>query len=121
MLIDDDVNTNIYNEIILNQANAAEEIVIFQNGKKAIEYLEIVDHKVDLIFLDINMPIMNGWQFLERYNALAEGNKAIKIVVMLTTSINEEDKAKALAFNIVESFISKPLKPEVVVQLIAEL
>lgn len=60
MLVDDNVNTNIYNEIILNQANAAEDKVIFQNGKKAIEYLEAGYNKVDLIFLDINMPIMNG-------------------------------------------------------------
>lgn len=118
MLVDDDVNTNIYNEIILNQANAAEDIVIFQNGKEALEYMKTDNHKVDLIFLDINMPIMNGWQFLEGYNQLDEDKKAGKIIVMLTASINEDDRAKAQEYNIVETFISKPLNVDILEQLI---
>lgn len=118
MLVDDDVNTNIYNEIIINQANAAEDIVIFQNGKEALEYMKTDNHKVDLIFLDINMPIMNGWQFLEGYNQLDEDKKTGKIIVMLTASINEDDRAKAQEYNIVETFISKPLNVDILEQLI---
>ncbi len=118
MLVDDDVNTNIYHEIILKQANAAEDIVIFQNGKLALEYLKTGDNKVDLIFLDINMPIMNGWQFLENYDLLNENKKARQIIVMLTASMNDDDKTKAFSFDIVEDFINKPLSVELVNKLI---
>jgi CheY-like chemotaxis protein len=121
MLVDDDINTNIYNKIILDQANAAEEIVDFQNGKQAIDYLETGENKVDLIFLDINMPIMNGWQFLERYDQLDKEKKAGKVIVMLTASINPDDKAKALKYNIVGDFVSKPLSAEAVQILINAL
>lgn len=114
MLIDDDINTNLYNEIILNQANAAEEIVIYQNAKEALAFLETGENNVDLIFLDINMPVTNGWQFLEKYEKLSDSKKAKNIIVMLTASINKDDKEKALSFNIVENFISKPLSVDVV-------
>ena len=118
MLVDDDVNTNIYNEIILNQVKAAEEILVYQNGKQALDFLETADKKVDLIFLDINMPIMNGWQFLEKYKELEDAKKAGSVVVMLTTSMNSEDKEKAFEYGVVGDFISKPLSPEALQEIL---
>ncbi len=118
MLVDDDVNTNIYNEIILNQVEAAEEIVIYQNGKGAIEYLEKGDNNVDLVFLDINMPIMNGWEFLEKYQKLEEAKKAGSVIVMLTTSMNPDDRQKAREFGLVENFINKPLTPDALQEIL---
>lgn len=78
MLIDDDADTNYYNEIILNNIGAAEDVIVFQNGNEALEYLK-KGNKVDLILLDINMPILNGWQFLERYEEL-EKELFVKII-----------------------------------------
>ena len=75
MLVDDDADTNFYNKIVLEQTDATNEIVVFENGKDALMYLEKGNNKVDLILLDINMPIMNGWQFLEHYEKLDENKK----------------------------------------------
>ena len=67
----------------------------------------------DLIFVDINMPRMNGWEFLEEYNKLADQFKSQAIVVMLTTSGNPDDKAKAKLSKVISDFITKPLTKEI--------
>ena len=109
MLVDDDLDTNFYNKIVLEQAKATNEIVVFENGKEALEYLKNGSDMVDLILLDINMPIMNGWQFLEHYERLDENRKATIVIVMLTSSINSDDKKKADKLSSIKKFINKPL------------
>lgn len=118
ILVDDDPFTNLYNEIILKQNNASENIIPFQKGKEAIEYLETKIDKVDLILLDINMPIMNGWQFLEHYQKLDEKKRATILVVMLTSSVNIADQKKAEKLQLVKKFINKPLNEEGVNEII---
>ncbi len=121
MLIDDDKNTNFFHKIILEQVNAAEEIVIFQMAQDALDYLQNGDNRVTLLFLDINMPIMNGWQFLEHYNQLAEENKAETVIIMLTSSINPRDEEKAKENSLVKKFVNKPLTVEKLTELIESL
>lgn len=62
----------------------------------------------NLIFLDINMPLMNGWDFLEAYGDLPDHKKAGKVVVMLTSSFNEEERERAEAYDPVAGFLTKP-------------
>jgi len=119
MLVDDDADTNFYNKIVLEQTDATNEIVVFENGKDALMYLEKGNNKVDLILLDINMPIMNGWQFLEHYEKLDENKKATTIVVMLTSSINIDDKLKAERLKSIKKFINKPIIPETINEILA--
>ena len=71
LLIDDDVNSNFYNRILFEQAKVCDEIIEFQNAEEGLDYLKN-ENEVSLILLDINMPIMNGWQFLEAYDQLDE-------------------------------------------------
>lgn len=113
MLIDDDHLTNFYNKIILEKGNAANEIVVFENGKTALEYLKDNDNKVDLILLDINMPLMNGWQFLEHYDKLDDKRKA-KMIIMLTSSAHCDDKKMVEKHGSVKKFINKPLVPDTI-------
>lgn len=113
MLIDDDHLTNFYNKIILEKGNAANEIVVFENGKTALEYLKDNDNKVDLILLDINMPLMNGWQFLEHYDKLDDKRKA-KMIIMLTSSAHSDDKKMVEKHGSVKKFINKPLVPDTI-------
>ena len=110
MLIDDNIHANYFNEIKLEQNNACDKITIFMNGKEALDYL--VNNKetdVDLILLDINMPVMNGWQFLSNIERVwREIEKSIPIFI-LSSSVNTYDKQKSAEYKSVKGFINKPL------------
>jgi len=66
----------------------------------------------DLIFLDINMPAMNGWEFLERYRQLDSERKGKVMIVMLTTSLFPEDKLRSKEIPEISAFENKPLTEE---------
>src|SRR5215210_127393 len=93
MLIDDDEPTNFLSSMIIEEANCTEHIQIADNGERAVSYL-VNSEKLgynskecpwpDLIFLDINMPAMNGWEFLDKYNQLGKERQS-NVIIMLTT------------------------------------
>lgn len=112
LLIDDDDPTNFLNRLTLEQAGCARHIRIATSGQAALDYLKgAMDECVrpDLIFLDINMPAMDGWEFLARYRELSSEKKADTILIMLTTSLNPDDEKKTLAIPEVSGFEHKPL------------
>lgn len=107
--IDDDVINNLLNERLLKKHFPSIVCKTFSDAEKAFEELDSNnDNLPDAIFLDINMPVMNGWDFLD--NMLSK--KLNLIVYMLTSSIDPKDQEKALAYSSVKDFISKPLKEE---------
>ena len=111
MLIDDNPDDNFYHERVIRKCDGAEKVIVMTDAAEALKYLQSVnesDPKPELIFLDVNMPGMNGLEFLQEYSKLE--NRAV--VVMLTTSENPDDKAKALASNVVTDFFTKPLSRE---------
>jgi len=121
LVIDDDEPTNFFNQMIVEQSGCTENIKVAQSGQEALQYLSTsvelscADQKFpcpDLIFLDINMPAMDGWEFLEKYRALKRERKNQVIVVMLTTSLFQEDMLKAQAIPEISGFENKPLTPE---------
>lgn len=106
VLIDDDELTNILNKKIIQSVLPDVEIEIFLDVDDALEWLKIHDQKGDyLIFLDINFPSRSGWDFLEDYQAYPILSK----VIMLSSSIVQSDKIKALSYKNVIQFLSKPL------------
>ena len=117
LLVDDDEPTNFLNKMILEDVNCTENIEVADSGQNALDYLQKASgngspSSPELIFLDINMPAMNGWEFLERYSALEKKHKANVVIVMLTTSLNPDDRAKAGSIPDVSGFETKPLTQE---------
>jgi CheY-like chemotaxis protein len=119
LIIDDDEPTNFFTNIILEESGCVNHIRMMQSGKEALDYLIISDNPAidpvahpspDLIFLDINMPVMDGWEFINEYKKLKMQERVI--VVMLTTSLFPEDKLKAEAMGEISGFENKPLTVE---------
>ncbi|CAM1351659.1 MULTISPECIES: response regulator [Tenacibaculum] len=123
LLIDDDPATNFLHKLIIEKENCTEHVVCKQSAEDALVYLKSkVDDKSphpELIFLDINMPKMNGWDFLEEYKKFDKNRQAKKIVIMLTTSLDPNDREKAKSINQINEFQSKPLTSEKLKSILA--
>lgn len=128
MLIDDDEPTNFLNKMLIEETGVAHEVRVAQSAREALDYLSgkqpgatgDTPPAPDLIFLDINMPAMDGWEFLEHYDRLSPQQKASIIVVMLTTSFNPEDENKAKTISYISSYQNKPLTGEVIHDILKE-
>ncbi len=113
MLIDDNQDDNFFHEREINKNDLGCVVLTMNSGLEALEYLKSKQEPhADLIFLDINMPGMNGWEFLQEYDLLSKELQSHAINIMLTTSNNPDDKATAKTFNIVSDYILKPLTKE---------
>ena len=111
MLVDDDKAVNFMNKKVIKNINLTNTIYEKYNGQEAIDFLlNNPEPLPNLIFLDINMPIMDGWEFIEKFEKISsEITKNIEIIFMLTTSLNPDDKEKAKNMKLVKSLINKPL------------
>lgn len=116
LVIDDDEPTNFLNQMIVESSGCAEKVKAVQSGQEALDYLTAKEKdkfpRPELIFLDINMPAMNGWEFLEKYKKLDKEQQGKIMVVMLTTSLFPEDRVKANEMPEVSGFENKPLTEE---------
>lgn len=112
MLVDDDATTNFLNELLIGQMGITSEVIIAQNGREALEKLQeqclTRGQCPELILLDINMPVLNGFGFLEAYQQLTSKQQVTSVIVMLTTSLNPKDIAKGKEYR-VAGFLNKPL------------
>jgi CheY-like chemotaxis protein len=118
LLVEDDDMVNFYNEFLLKDLKVASHIAVARNGQEALEYLDKCDGGAadavfpDLIFLDINMPIMDGFEFIEEYEKRGKEDRARALVVMLTTSMHPKDMERAGQFESIGEYIYKPLMKE---------
>jgi CheY-like chemotaxis protein len=117
-LVDDDPDDNFYHQIIINEMNIVNYIDVAVNGIEAIAYLK-KENRIppDLIFLDLNMPKMNGWEFLEQYKNLSTAQKASVLIIILTTSLNPDHLKKAEEILEVTGFNTKPLSKEYLTEI----
>jgi len=113
MLIDDNDDDNFYHKMIIKEVNLAKHIEVAESGFEALDYLRKSVHIPQLIFLDINMPAMNGWEFLDEYRKLSDEEKAQIIIIMLTTSLNPIDRKRAEKIQEINGFETKPLTIEI--------
>jgi len=120
MLIDDNKIDNFFHERVIRKNNAAKEVIAMESGQAAIDHIKAGDILLqpELIFLDINMPGMDGWEFIEHYKLLDNSLQKAMIVVMLTTSDNPDDIARARTQGILSDFKTKPLTKEMLADVI---
>jgi CheY-like chemotaxis protein len=119
LVIDDDKICNFLTVNALKKAGINGEIEVVINGLDAINLLKEVQSFPDLILLDINMPIMDGLEFLKNYET--EGFLGKTKIAMYTSSIREADKKIAFKYSDVFDFINKPLTHEKLIDLINKI
>jgi CheY-like chemotaxis protein len=120
LLVDDDKTTNFVNQLLLQDLDVAHLILSANSGFEALDIINNQCQKngcLQLIFLDINMPGMDGFEFLEAYDQMDFPNKDSIKVVMLTTSSNPKDINRLENMPIAD-FLNKPLTEEKVLELI---
>lgn len=122
LLIDDHEPTNFLHKMVIEEANCTKQVVAIENGQDALDYLSSKQNggypQPDLIFLDINMPGMDGWEFLEHYKHLCIAQKGQVVVVMLTTSLNPDDLERAKQIREITCFRNKLLTSEMLKEIL---
>lgn len=116
LCIDDDPITLMLCKKVISKASFSNEVITAQNGEEALHHFNTLKYtnsksksKPELIFLDLNMPIMGGWEFLDHFTSpdYAEFNSVP--VIVLSSTIDPEDLAKAKKYPIIIDFLSKPI------------
>ena len=125
VFIDDDNLTNRFHEIILKKADICEEYKFFNSGIKAMEFFKEEAKKdnpkkmPEYTFLDINMPNMDGWEFIEEY--MSTSTLEPLNIIMLSTSTSIKDKNKAKEYEMVKDFMTKPLHIQRLKELVGKI
>jgi CheY-like chemotaxis protein len=113
LLVDDNEIDNFINERIISSSKFAENIVVRNSADSALDYLRSVAEDLskipDVIFLDLNMPVKNGFGFLEDFAGLSESIRNKSKVIVLSSSISPEDINKASVNPFVHKYLNKPL------------
>jgi CheY-like chemotaxis protein len=126
MLVDDDEINNFITVKLIRKAYPDAVISTFLNGRLAIDKLKNVlqqnpENTPDYILLDINMPVMNGWEFLEEYKTLSFDREKKITIYILSSSVFSNDIDKAKSYESVANFISKPLNLEAIKEVFSVL
>ena len=109
LCVEDDAITIMFTRQILIKSNFTKDVLTARNGQEAIDLLSAATYSdLDLILLDINMPVMNGWEFIEEFKKLnPQIPKSVSLCVV-SSSVDGSDIEKARSYN-VDSYLSKPV------------
>lgn len=120
VMIDDDEVNHIAFERIVDRSQLVENLFSFENGREALDFLQTPDHPpIDIILLDVHMPLMSGLAFLEAATAELGNRFNRAFVIMLTTSLDPSDRNLAQSFDAVRAYFNKPLSYEHLAEILA--
>jgi CheY-like chemotaxis protein len=127
MTIDDDSMGQMLSEIIMSDQQFCDSIVKLYDGKMALDYFEaqskLPEHEQkipELVLLDINMPILDGWDFLIQYAQDFKSFHGRTKIIVLTSSLDPNTEIKAVEHPLIFKYIAKPLEPKHLVELKAD-
>lgn len=113
LLIEDDPITLLVCERIIKLTDFADEVITTNNGQEGLDYIsESLENKSELpeiVFLDINMPVVNGWEFLDAFGEMIDRLPSVPNIYILSSTVDPEDEKKAVSYPYVKQFVSKPL------------
>jgi CheY-like chemotaxis protein len=117
LLIDDDTTINYLHNRLLEKNSFTDKVAISINGMEGLDMFKQLDHQLGademaIVFLDLNMPIMNGWEFLDTISNIKDSIKMNYKIYLLSSTINPDDKKKAKENTLVSGFLTKPLTKE---------
>lgn len=122
MLIDDDEATNYLHHLVIERSGVAHKIIVFEKPEQALDYFLTPNGshvKPDLLLLDLNMPRMNGWEFLDEFDTLPNDKKEGITILILSTSLNPYDVEKATENKYVSGFYNKPLDSLILEEIVS--
>lgn len=114
---DDDMYVNLVKKIIETK-NLCQNLMVFQNGQDALSYFKAILSSLDknaipeIIFLDLNMPVMDGWEFLENFTKIKNKFEKVITLYIVSSSINPVDVERAKSINSVKDYLIKPVTIE---------
>tara|TARA_R110001583_G_scaffold50577_10_gene158075 strand:- start:69375 stop:69710 length:336 start_codon:yes stop_codon:yes gene_type:complete len=100
----------------MKEVNFAENIVVYNNGQEAVDGLKTIINDggllPEVIFLDLNMPIMNGWEFLDEYKNCRHNISKKTIIYIISSSVDPRDLERVKDYNQIDTYILKPITPD---------
>lgn len=121
LLIDDDESVNFLHKCVIDAAKITRSLLIAETAQQALNLLKDSTNgkrtKPDIIFLDLNMPKMDGWKFIEEYKKI-ENKDDMPFIAILSSSANPDDRRKAEGISEVGGFYNKPLTKKLLGQIV---
>ncbi len=115
-IIDDDPIFIYGTKRLMTEIEFCETILVFENGQDAIDGLQNImassDKLPSVIFLDLNMPIMNGWEFLEHFEKITNDNRKKTAIYIISSSVDPRDLERIKNYQVVNSYILKPISKD---------
>lgn len=127
LCVDDDPITLMLCKKVIVKASFSTEIITAKNGEEALKYFDSIINKQEenklpqLIFLDLNMPVMDGWEFLDNFNTEKYSAVNSTKIVVLSSTIDPEDLEKSKKYPMVIDFLSKPITTNMITYLQSKL